>query len=53
MPNPSALNQLAKMADNGSLRPVIHNVVKMSNLDDAYNMQSGGHMRGKVVVDMS
>jgi len=42
MPNPSALNQLAKLADNGSLRPVIHKVVKMSNLDDAYNMQSGG-----------
>ena len=53
MPNPGALNRLASMADSGHLRPVIHKVFKMSDLDDAYNLQSSGHMRGKVVVDMS
>ena len=53
MPNPRVLSKLARMADSGKLRPVIHKVFKMANLDDAYNMQAAGHMRGKVVVDMS
>ena len=52
MPNLTGLNRLAKMANNGKLRPVIHKVFKMSNLDDAYNFQMKGNMRGKVVVDM-
>ena len=53
MPNPGALARLGRMADRGQLKPVIHKVFKMSNLDDAYNFQAGGHLRGKVVVDMT
>ena len=41
---------LARMAEQGKLRPVIQEVVPLAEIARAHDLSEGGHVRGKVVA---
>ena len=49
-PNPKDLAELARLADEGRLRPVIDRTYPLSETADALRHVGTGHTRGKVVV---
>ncbi|KAG7164484.1 reticulon-4-interacting protein 1 homolog, mitochondrial-like isoform X2 [Homarus americanus] len=53
MPNPWALNQLAKMLASQRIRPVIDKIFPFTEAPEAYRYVIDGHARGKTVLSLS
>jgi NADPH:quinone reductase-like Zn-dependent oxidoreductase len=51
-PNRKQLAELARLVDNGSLRPMIGRVFPLSEAAAAVVMQRDSHTRGKVVIQV-
>ncbi|KRT78248.1 hypothetical protein AMK59_6681, partial [Oryctes borbonicus] len=52
-PRKDGLNCIAKLMQKGQLKPVIHKVFKFGEIPAAFEALSGGHLRGKVVIDFN
>jgi NADPH:quinone reductase-like Zn-dependent oxidoreductase len=52
-PDPGLLAELAQMADDGTLRPLVDEVYPFSQLADAHRRLETGGVRGKVVIGVS
>jgi len=51
-PDPHDLEELARMADAGSLRVSIAKAFPLEQVREAHELLAGGHVRGKVVVTL-
>jgi len=51
-PSKNGLKQLAKLVATEKVKPLVHNTFKFSDIPKAYQCQQGGHLRGKIVVEM-
>lgn len=51
-PNSRCLDYVRTLVEEGKVRPIIDSVFSLDKIGDAYQMVSGGHVRGKVIVKM-
>lgn len=51
-PNALQLAELAKLADAGKLKPVVETVLPLAEAARAHALSQGGHMRGKIVLQV-
>jgi NADPH:quinone reductase-like Zn-dependent oxidoreductase len=51
-PNRGHLIELAKLVDDGSLRPIVSKTYQLSAAREAYEYGLSGHMRGKIVLSV-
>jgi NADPH2:quinone reductase len=49
-PNRGQLVELAKLVDDGSLKPIVSETFPLSAARRAYEAGSQGHLRGKIVL---
>jgi NADPH:quinone reductase-like Zn-dependent oxidoreductase len=49
-PNRAQLAELAKLVDDGSLKPIVSETFPLSAARRAYEAGSRGHLRGKIVL---
>ena len=49
-PSGPQLDQIARMIDQGQMKPVIHTVLPLSEARQAQVISQGGHARGKIVL---
>ncbi len=49
---PEQLNQLAKLIDEGKLKPVIAKVMPLAQAAEAQKESEAGHVRGKIVLEV-
>jgi NADPH:quinone reductase-like Zn-dependent oxidoreductase len=49
-PNASILRELAKLIDNGSVRPVVGAEFALKNISKAHELSESGRSRGKIVI---
>ncbi len=49
-PNRGHLVELAKLVDDGSLKPIVSETFPLSDARHAYEAGSRGHLRGKIVL---
>ncbi|KAK3699307.1 hypothetical protein QZH41_018417 [Actinostola sp. cb2023] len=52
VPNPGALNHVAKLCQEGMIRPVVQAVFPFHQTPDAFAHLEAGHTRGKTVIQM-
>ena len=52
-PSGPQLDQIARMIDQGQMKPVIHTVLPLSEARQAQVISQGGHARGKIVLRVS
>ena len=53
IPNPSALNTIAKLVEDKKVKAVVQEVFKLDHLPAAYEKVAKGNLNGKIVVDHS
>jgi NADPH:quinone reductase-like Zn-dependent oxidoreductase len=49
-PNREGLERLARMADNGELRPAVGQTFSLHEAASAHQVSESGHARGKIVI---
>ena len=49
-PNPAQLQELANLADAGTVRPIIDTVLPLADAARAHEMNQTLHTRGKIVL---
>jgi NADPH:quinone reductase-like Zn-dependent oxidoreductase len=49
-PNASILRQLAKLVDDGVVRPVVEAEFSLKNIQKAHELSESGHAQGKIVI---
>ena len=47
---PEDLKQLAKLADEGTIKPIIAQVIPLSEMRKAHELSEQGHVRGKIGI---
>ena len=52
-PDGNVLAQIAKLVDDGEVRPIIDKVLPMSEVREAHRISEEGRSRGKVVLEMA
>jgi NADPH:quinone reductase-like Zn-dependent oxidoreductase len=49
-PEPETLRTLGQMIDDGRIKPVVSDVMPMSQVRQAQDRMQGGHVRGKIIL---
>ncbi len=52
-PSSSQLSEIAKLVDEGKLRPVVETVLPLSDARRAHELNETGHARGKTVLKVA
>jgi NADPH:quinone reductase-like Zn-dependent oxidoreductase len=52
-PNGAYLKEIAALVDAGKLKPSVERVFKLSDAKHAHEHISGGHTRGKLVLEVA
>lgn len=49
-PNTDQLTRIADLFDRGSIRPIVENILPLSDAKSAHDLIESGHVRGKIVL---